>query len=87
MWSTFGQVVILALFQIGGFGIMAAATLLGLLAGRRFRLKDRLRTQVEHSFFEMVDACSVLRLILLVTITVETTLALALTLRLHFSYG
>ncbi|MCP8884133.1 TrkH family potassium uptake protein [Devosia sp. XJ19-1] len=86
-WSTFGQVVILVLFQIGGFGIMAAATLLGLLAGRGFRLKDRLRTQVERSFFEMVDARSVLRLILLVTVTVEATLALALTLRLHFSYG
>ncbi len=86
-WSTFGQVVILVLFQIGGFGIMAAATLLGLLAGRGFRLKDRLRTQVERSQFEMVDARSVLRLILLVTLVVEVVLALALTLRLHFSYG
>lgn len=85
-WSTFGQVVILALFQIGGFGIMAAATLLGLLAGRGFRLKDRLRAQVERSFFDMVDARSVLRLMLLVTIAVEAALALALTLRLRFSY-
>lgn len=85
-WSSFGQVVILALFQVGGFGIMAAATLLGLLVGRGFRLKDRLRTQVERSFFEMVDARSVLRLILWVTITVEAALTLALTLRLHFFY-
>ena len=33
-WTGFGQFVILILFQIGGFGIMTAATLLGLVAGR-----------------------------------------------------
>lgn len=34
-WSGFGQVSILAMFQIGGRGIMTAATLLGLAAGRK----------------------------------------------------
>jgi len=29
-WSTFGQVAIMLLFQMGGFGMMTAATLLGL---------------------------------------------------------
>ena len=86
-WSGFGQGVILMLFQIGGFGIMAAATLLGLLVGRGFRLSDRLRTQVERSHFDLSDVRSVLRLILLVTIVVEVTLTLALTLRLRLSYG
>ena len=32
-WSPFGQVVIMALIQVGGFGIMTMATLLGLLVG------------------------------------------------------
>ncbi|WP_461382647.1 TrkH family potassium uptake protein [Devosia indica] len=86
-WSPFGQGVILVLFQIGGFGIMAAATLLGLLAGRGFRLSDRLRTQAERSHFDMSDGGSVLRLILLVTVVVEGLLTLMLTLRLHFFYG
>jgi trk system potassium uptake protein len=86
-WSGFGQTVILILFQIGGFGIMAAATLLGLLVGRGFRLSDRLRTQVERSHFDLSDIRGVLRLILLVTIIVEAALTLALTLRLYFSYG
>jgi trk system potassium uptake protein len=85
-WSSFGQGVILVLFQIGGFGIMAAATLLGLLVGRGFRLSDRLRTQVERSYFDLSDARSVLRLILLVTLIVEGALAALLTLRLHFHY-
>src|SRR5512146_1706495 len=30
-WSTWGRVVILLLFQVGGFGIMSGATLLGML--------------------------------------------------------
>ena len=40
-WSMFGQVVILLLFQIGGLGIMTAATLLGLLVGRGCSLQAR----------------------------------------------
>ena len=43
-WSAFGQVVIMVLFQIGGLGIMTAATLLGLMAGRGFGLRDRMAT-------------------------------------------
>ena len=34
-WSPFGQVVILALIQVGGFGIMTLASLLALLVSRR----------------------------------------------------
>ena len=37
-WSPFGQVAILLMFQIGGLGIMTAATLLGIIAGRSFGL-------------------------------------------------
>jgi len=85
-WSPFGQAVILALFQIGGFGIMAAATLLGILVGRGIRLKDRMRTQVERGTIDMSNAKDVLGLILLVTVIAETLLATALTLRLHFFY-
>jgi len=41
-WSFFGQVVILALIQVGGFGFMTSATFLLLLLGRRLGLRDRL---------------------------------------------
>ena len=67
-WSPFGQIVILLLFQIGGFGIMTAATLLGFLAGRRFGLRDRMATQVERSRLDIGDAGSVLKLVLKLTL-------------------
>ena len=41
-WSAFGQWVIMALVQVGGFGMMTAATLLGLMVNRSFRLRARL---------------------------------------------
>ena len=85
-WSIFGQVVILVLFQIGGFGIMTAATLLGLMAGRGFGLRQRMATQVERSRLETGDAASVLKLVFLITITVEGIVAIILTARLMVSY-
>jgi len=41
-WSLFGQIVILALIQIGGFGFMTSATLLLMALGRRIGLRERL---------------------------------------------
>jgi trk system potassium uptake protein len=86
-WSPFGQAVILVLFQVGGFGIMTAATLLGLLVGRGFRLSDRLLTQVERNRLEVGDAAAVLRLVLILTFTVEIAVALVLAIRLRFAYS
>lgn len=86
-WSGFGQAVIFALFQIGGFGIMTAATLLGLLAGRGLRLSDKLRARAERSSLDFSDAASVLKLILGVTLLVEGLLAVWLILRLRLGYG
>jgi trk system potassium uptake protein TrkH len=40
-WSTFGQVVILALIQLGGFGFMTSSTLLLLLLRREATLRER----------------------------------------------
>ncbi len=41
-WSTFGQAVLLVLFQLGGFGFFALATLILLTIGGGFGLRERL---------------------------------------------
>lgn len=81
-WSPFGQVAILLMFQIGGLGIMTAATLLGIIAGRSFGLHERLATQVERGRLERGDALSVLKLVVGVTLAVEAVTAVALTIRM-----
>ncbi len=86
-WSFFGQLTILVMFQIGGFGIMTAATLFGLMAGRGFGLRERMATQVERSRLETGDAASVLKLVLLITLAVEAVVALVLAARMMLFYA
>ncbi|WP_296720219.1 TrkH family potassium uptake protein [Erythrobacter sp.] len=85
-WSPFGQVAILLMFQIGGLGIMTAATLFGLIAGRGFGLHDRMATQVERGRLETGDALSVLKLVFAITMAVEAVVAAILAVRMVTSY-
>ncbi|MDG4821323.1 potassium transporter TrkG [Asanoa sp. WMMD1127] len=54
-WTGFGQVLLTVLSQIGGFGIMALATLLALLVSQRLGLRSRLMAQAEDSSLKMGD--------------------------------
>lgn len=86
-WSTFGQVVIMVLFQLGGFGLMTAAALLGLMVNSSLRLRSRMLTQAEKSSVALGDVGSIARVVLVVTVLCEALPALALTLRLHYNYA
>lgn len=85
-WSEFGQWVILALFQLGGFGIMTFATLLGLLVNRQLRLRSRLLLQAETHSLGLGDVTSVAKLVLAVTLAMELGTTLLLTLRFAWGY-
>jgi trk system potassium uptake protein TrkH len=85
-WSSFGQWVILALFQIGGFGMMTAATLLALMVNRSLPLRAKLITQVETQSLRLGDISSVARLVLAVTVLTELGTTVWLTMRLHLGY-
>lgn len=85
-WSGLGQGIILALFQVGGLGIMTGATLLGLLVARRLRLSTRLIAQAETRSLALGDVAGVLGLILRVTVLVELATAVVLALRLRHAY-
>ncbi|WP_245294982.1 TrkH family potassium uptake protein [Pararhizobium antarcticum] len=86
-WSRFGQGIILALIQVGGFGIMTAATLLGLLITRKLRLSRLLIAKAETRSIGLGDVKDVMRLILAITLGVEALTAAILTIRLHGQYG
>lgn len=86
-WTPFGQAVILALIQIGGFGIMTGSTLLGVLISRRLGLRTRMIAQAETRTLDLGDVTSVLRLIFVVTIVVELFIWVTLASRLHWHYG
>lgn len=85
-WSTFGQVVILLLVQIGGFGIMTLASLLGILVARRLGLRALLNAATETNTIQIGDVRRVLKGVLQVTLVIELVVALALTARFFFGY-
>ena len=86
-WSPFGQGVILALFQVGGFGIMTGATLLGVLLTRRLGLGARRLAQAETPALRPGDVKHLLRMILIATVTVELIIAGILSAVWHDSYA
>ncbi len=86
-WSGFGQSTIMALFQLGGLGMMTAATLLGLMVNRSPKLRTRLMAQTETRSIGMGDIASVGRVVLAVSVLFQLAIAAFLTLRLEFNYG
>ena len=84
-WSPFGQVVILLLIQIGGFGIMTLATSLALLVNHRLGLRTTLVAQAETSV-SLGDVRQILRRIVVMTVAIESVTALVLTLRYWIGY-
>jgi potassium uptake TrkH family protein len=85
-WSPFGQVVILALFQLGGFGVMTLATLIGLLLARRLGLGAALMAQAETKSVGLGDVRRVLLGVARVTLAVEGAVFLMLMLRFALGY-
>lgn len=85
-WSTFGELVILGLIQVGGFGIMTMASLLGLLVARRLGLRTRLRAAAETKSIGIGDVRAILFGVARVTLLFELVVAVILTLRLAISY-
>ncbi|MBK1785014.1 TrkH family potassium uptake protein [Prauserella sp. ASG 168] len=88
-WSTFGEVVILCLIQVGGLGIMTIASLLGLLVSRRFGLRLQLTAQTETKALDLGDVRRVVRGVALVSLAFElvTSLVLAARFAIGYDYG
>jgi trk system potassium uptake protein len=85
-WSTFGEVLITVLSQIGGFGIMTLATLLSLLVSRRLGLRNRLIAQAESAGLFGGNVGGVLIRIALVMFVTEAAISVVLTLRFWLAY-
>jgi len=86
-WTLFGQFVILLLIQIGGLGIMSAATLFSLIVGRRMGLKERLTIQESLNEFNLSGVVKTLKTILIATFIIEAAGAVILSTRLIPLYG
>ena len=86
-WSGFGQAVILGLIQVGGFGIMTLASLLGLLVARRMGLRARLTAAAETHSVGLGDVRAIMLGVAVTSAVVESVVATVLTVRFAIGYG
>lgn len=86
-WSTFGHVVMLVLFQVGGLGIATLGSLVGLAVLRRFGLSSMLAARQETRGFDLGEIRTILPRLLLTTASIEALVSLALAARFLVHYG
>lgn len=86
-WSTTGHVVIAILIQIGGFGIIGFATLVGFLIEGRISLKNRMSAGSESSATKQPDIKTLLTNIAKLMLFFQSVLFIFLTVRMFTEYG
>lgn len=86
-WTPFGQLVILGLIQVGGFGIMTLATLLALLVRKNIGLRGQLVAQTETHTVNLGDVRAVLLRVAKIMLAFEGATAVVLTARFWLAYN
>ena len=86
-WSTTGHVIIAFLIQIGGFGIIGFATLVGFLIEGRISLKSRISATSESSATKQPDVKTLLLNIAKLMMFFQLSLFVFLAVRMFTEYG
>lgn len=86
-WSPFGQGVLLALIQVGGFGIMTLTSLLALAVARRLGLRSRLIAQFETGALDLGGVRRIVVGVVVLSLAFETVVAALLAVRFARGYG
>lgn len=77
-WSLFGQATILLGIQIGGFGVMTLASILGLAVSRKLGLTAKILTASETKTTKLGEVGSLIRVVVITSLTLESVIALLL---------
>lgn len=77
-FSLFGELVLLSLVQVGGFGIMTIGSVLAIVSTRRVGLRHRMAAQAEIGAVDIGELRTLITSIAKITLTVESSLALVL---------
>ncbi|HSL21250.1 MAG TPA: TrkH family potassium uptake protein [Vicinamibacterales bacterium] len=85
--TVFGQLVVLALIQLGGLGYMAITTVVAVALGRQLSLHERLTLQEALNVQTMEGLARFVLTVLKLTLAFELTGALILTARWAGEYG
>ncbi|GHH40822.1 TrkH family potassium uptake protein [Lentzea cavernae] len=86
-WSTFGEVVLLVLWQVGGFGIMTLTSVLALLVSHKLGLHLQLTVKTETNTLNLGQVRAVVAGVVAISLVVEAVGAVVLALRFWLGYG
>lgn len=85
-WSPIGQVIIVVLVEIGGIGIIAMTTVLGLFVGGRLGLRTRLAAQTDMHVVSLGDVGPLFKRVAITMLFFQLVTAVVLTARYATSY-
>jgi trk system potassium uptake protein TrkH len=86
-FTRFGQTVIMVLIQVGGLGIMTAATTVFILLGKKITLRERLVMQEAMNQFTLAGLVRLAYMVVLLALAVEAVGAVLLATRFVPAYG
>jgi trk system potassium uptake protein TrkH len=86
-YSLFGQLVIIALIQFGGLGVMTLSTLLAVMMGKKIHLRERLLIQEATNQLELSGVVRLVLYIVKITLLVEFIGGTILAVRWYLDYG
>lgn len=85
-FSIFGQIVIMALIQVGGLGFMTMSTLIALVLRKRITLRERLILQEAFNQGSMEGIVRLIRKVLAYSLLIELAGATLFAIRWSFEY-
>ncbi|MFD4638106.1 TrkH family potassium uptake protein [Lentzea sp. NPDC058436] len=86
-WSAFGEVVLLVLWQVGGFGIMTLTSVLAMLISHRLGLHMQLTVKTETNTLNLGQVRAVVAGVIAISLIVEAIGAVVLALRFWLGHG
>ncbi len=86
-FTTFGQLIILFLMQVGGLGIMTIMAMVSISTGRKIRLQERLLIRDSFNLQTPSGMVMLVRKIIFVTLAVELTAGTLLAGYFYTKYG
>ncbi|MFB3167348.1 TrkH family potassium uptake protein [Neobacillus sp. 179-C4.2 HS] len=83
-FTLFGEIVLLCLIQIGGWGFMTTGIFMFIILGKKIGLKERLLLQDSLNVFSLAGVVNLVKRIILITFIVELFGAITLAIRWSF---
>lgn len=83
-FTYFGEIVLLFLVQVGGWGFMTTGIFMFIILGKKIGLKERLLLQDSLNVFSLAGVVLLAKKIILITLSVETIGAIILAVRWSF---